>query len=276
MRTLVLGAGGQVGRATAAAFPDATALNRAAFDITDPPPLDGWDVVVNAAAWTDVDGAETRRADAWAVNAVAPSALARAARGAVLVHFSTEYVFDGELDRPYREDDPVAPLSAYGAAKAAGDLAVAGHERHYLLRPTWVVGAGGNFVATMLGLAARGVEPAVVDDQIGRLTFAADLADAAVHLVRSQAPFGTYHMTGGGEPASWHAVARAVYDLAGRSDLTVRPTSTAAYFAGRPATARRPLNCVLDTTKAAAAGVAMPDWRDRLAEYVQTSKAAQV
>lgn len=274
MRTLILGAGGQVGRAVAAALPDATAADRTAFDITDPPSPDGWDltgwdVVINAAARTDVDGAETNRADTWAVNAVGPAALARAARDAVLVHFSTEYVFDGQLDRPYREDDPVAPLSVYGAAKAAGDLAVAGHERHYLLRPTWVVGAGTNFVATMLGLAARGIEPAVVDDQIGRLTFATDLAAAAVHLVGSKAPFGTYHVTGGGEPASWHAVARAVYDLAGRPDLAVRPTSTAAYLADRPTAARRPRNCVLDTARAGAAGVSMPDWRERLAQHVR-------
>lgn len=268
MKTLVLGAGGQVGRALAAALPAATALARAAFDITDPPPLDGWDVVVNAAAWTDVDGAEIHRADAWRANAAGPAALARAAGDAVLVHFSTEYVFDGTADRPYREVDPVAPLSAYGAAKAAGDLAVAGHGRHYLLRPTWVVGEGRNFVRTMLALAARGVEPAVVDDQIGRPTFADDLAAAVVHLLTTAAPFGTYHVTGGGEPASWHAVARAVYDLSGHGDLAVTGTSTAAYFAGKPGAAHRPLNCVLDTAKAAAAGVALPDWRDRLAAYV--------
>jgi dTDP-4-dehydrorhamnose reductase len=270
VRTLILGAGGQVGRALAAALPDATALDRAAFDIAAPGPLDGWDVVVNAAAWTDVDGAETRRAEAWRANAVGPAVLAAAARehGFVLVHFSSEYVFDGESARSYLEGDPVAPLSAYGAAKAAGDLAVQGVARRYLVRPTWVVGEGRNFVRTMLGLAGRGIAPTVVDDQIGRPTFAIDLAAAVVGLVGGSAPFGDYHVTGGGEPTSWAGVAREVYRLTGRSDLAVTGTSTAAYFADKPAAARRPLNSVLDTGKAAAAGVPMPDWRTALAAYV--------
>jgi dTDP-4-dehydrorhamnose reductase len=268
-RVLVLGAGGQVGRALAAALPDATAYDRAAFDLADPGPLEGWDVVVNAAAWTDVDGAEVRRAEAWRANAAGPAALAQAARehGFVLVHFSSEYVFDGTASRPYREDDQVAPLSAYGASKAAGDLAVQGAPRRYLLRPTWVVGDGRNFVRTMLGLAARGIAPTVVDDQVGRPTFAADLAAAVVGLLRDGAPFGDYHVTGGGEAASWADVAREVYRLAG-ADLPVTGTSTAAYFVDKPAAAPRPLNSVLDTSKAAAAGLSMPDWRERLAAYV--------
>lgn len=276
MRALILGAGGQVGRALTSALPDATALGRDAFDIASPAELDwpAYDVVVNAGAFTDVDGAETPegRAAAWRANAAGPAALADIARrhGLTLVHLSTEYVFDGALQRPYREDDVVAPLSAYGASKAAGDLAVRGVERHYLLRPTWVVGEGRNFVRTMLGLAARGIAPTVVDDQIGRPTFASDLAAAIVHLVTTAAPFGSYHVTGGGEPASWAEVARAVYALAGRGDLTITGTSTAAYFADRPQAARRPLNSVLDTEKAAAAGVQLPHWRDRLAEHVRS------
>jgi dTDP-4-dehydrorhamnose reductase len=271
MKTLILGADGQVGMALAAALPDATALGRSAFDIAAPGPLDGWDVVINAAAWTDVDRAETQRAAAWRANAAGPAALAHAARehGFVLVHFSSEYVFDGESPRPYVESDPVAPLSAYGAAKAAGDLAVQDVAHRYLVRPTWVVGERRNFVRTMLGLAGRGIAPTVVDDQIGRLTFAADLAAAVVDLLRSSAAFGDYHVTGGGEPASWADVAREVYRLAGRADLAVTATSTAAYFADKPAAARRPLNSVLATGKAAAAGVAMPDWRLGLATYVR-------
>jgi dTDP-4-dehydrorhamnose reductase len=276
VRAVILGAGGQVGRALSAALPDATALTRGEFDIADAARANinwaAYDTVVNAAAFTDVDGAETRegRVAAWRANAVGPGALARIAEdhGLTLVHLSTEYVFDGWAERPYREDAPVAPLSAYGASKAAGDLAVTAVERHYLVRPTWVVGEGRNFVRTMLALAARGVEPTVVTDQIGRPTFAADLAAAIEHLLTTGARYGSYHVTGGGEPASWAEVARAVYGLAGHGDLRVTGTSTGAYFADKPDAARRPLNCVLDLTRAAEAGVALPDWRERLAGYV--------
>lgn len=279
MKALILGAGGQVGRALAAALPDAMALTRADFDIAsgDGPEPDwaGFDVVVNAAAHTDVDGAQTPdgRVATWQANALGPAALADRARrhGFTLVHFSTEYVFDGAKDGAYVEDDPVAPLSAYGSAKAAGDLAVRGVEKHYLLRPTWVVGEGRNFVATMLGLAGRGIAPTVVADQVGRPTFAPDIAAAVAHLLDSRAEHGTYHVTGGGEPASWADVARAVFAAAGRDDLTVTDTMTAEYFAGKPDVAPRPLNSVLDLAKAHAAGVETPEWRVRLAEYVSRS-----
>jgi dTDP-4-dehydrorhamnose reductase len=279
VRVLVLGAGGQVGRALVAALPDATALRHADLDIADAADAGidwaAYDTVVNAAAYTDVDGAETDegRAAAWRANATGPAALAAICRehGATLVHLSTEYVFDGRATQPYHEDAPVAPLSAYGASKAAGDLVAQTVERHYLVRPTWVVGEGRNFVRTVLGLAEKGVEPAVVADQIGRPTFATDLAAAIVHLVASEAPHGSYHVTGGGDPASWADVARAIYELAGHSDLRVTDTTTAEYFADKPHAARRPLNSVLDLSRAAAAGVELPDWRERLADYVRRS-----
>ncbi|WP_255621441.1 dTDP-4-dehydrorhamnose reductase [Pseudonocardia sp. DSM 110487] len=278
MRVLVLGAGGQVGRALAAALPDATALRRLDLDIADAADASidwaAYDTIVNAAAFTDVDGAETveGRAAAWRANATGPAALAAICRrtGSTLVHLSTEYVFDGRSALPYPEDAPVCPLSAYGASKAAGDLAVQGVERHYLVRPSWVVGDGHNFVRTMLRLAGKGVEPSVVADQVGRPTFATELACAIVHLVTSGAPYGTYHVTGGGEPASWADVARATFALAGHGDLRVTDTTTAEYFADKPHAARRPRNSVLDLSKAAAAGVELTDWRERLAEYVRS------
>jgi dTDP-4-dehydrorhamnose 3,5-epimerase len=279
VRVLVLGRGGQVGRALAAALPDATALGHADLDIADAAsaPIDwaAYDTVINAAAFTDVDGAETAegRAAAWRANAAGPAALARICRrtGSTLVHLSTEYVFDGRAPQPYPEDAPVAPLSAYGASKAAGDIVVQTVERHYLVRPTWVVGNGRNFVRTMLGLAAKGVEPTVVADQIGRLTFASDIAAAIVHLVASGAPYGSYHVTGGGEPASWADVARAAFALSGHGDLRVTDTTTAEYFADKPHAARRPRNSVLDVSRAASVGIELPDWRERLAEYVKRS-----
>jgi dTDP-4-dehydrorhamnose 3,5-epimerase len=279
VRVLVLGAGGQVGRALVAALPDATALRHSDLDIADAASASidwaAYDTIVNAAAFTDVDGAETveGRATAWRANAAGPSALAAICHrtGSTLVHLSTEYVFDGRSAQPYPEDAPVAPLSVYGASKAAGDLAVQTHPRHYIVRPSWVVGDGHNFVRTMLRLAGKGVEPSVVADQVGRLTFATDLAAAIVHLVASGAPYGSYHVTGSGEPASWADVARATFALAGHGDLRVTDTTTAEYFADKPHAARRPLNSVLDLSRAAAAGVELPDWRDRLADYVRRS-----
>jgi dTDP-4-dehydrorhamnose reductase len=282
VRALVLGAGGQVGRALVAALPDATALGHSDLDIACAADAviewAAYDTVVNAAAFTDVDGAETAdgRAAAWRANALGPAALAAICRrnGSTLVHLSTEYVFDGRATQPYAEDAPVAPLSAYGASKAAGDLAVQTVGRHYLVRPTWVVGDGRNFVRTMVGLAEKGVEPTVVADQVGRPTFATDLAAAIVHLVASGAPYGSYHVTGGGEPASWADVARATFALAGHGDLRVTDTTTAEYFADKPHAARRPLNSVLDVARATAAGVPLPDWRERLAEYVSSVKGS--
>ncbi len=274
MRTLLLGASGQVGRALATRLPGAAAPGRAEVDLADVEKADiDWsaiDTIVNAAAWTAVDAAETAdgRIGAWRANAAGPAALARIAarHGATLVHLSTEYVFDGTATAPYAEDAPIAPLSAYGASKAAGDLVVTTLERHLLVRPTWVVGDGHNFVRTMAGLAGRGIEPAVVADQIGRPTFADDIADAIVHLLAIGAS-GTFNVTGGGEPASWADVARAVYARL-RPELTVTDTTTAAYFADKPGAAPRPANSVLDLTKAEAAGVRCPDWRRRLADYL--------
>lgn len=284
MDVVVLGAGGQVGSAVATAVPGATALGRDQVDVADPAAVartdwSPFDVIVNAAAYTAVDRAETPegRADAWRTNASAVAGLARAAdaHGATLVHFSTEYVFDGRSAAPLREDHPIAPLSAYGASKAAGDLAAASADRHYVVRTTWVVGAGGNFVRTMLGLAAKGVAPTVVADQIGRPTFADDLARGVAQLLGSGAPYGVYHLTNTGAPASWADVARETFRLAGHSPDDVTDTTTESYFAARPDAARRPLNSVLDLGRAAAVGVRLPDWRESLAAYVAEHVGAQ-
>ena len=183
----------------------------------------------------------------------------------VLVHLSSEYVFDGKAGA-YSEDDPVAPLSAYGASKAAGDLAVQGVERHYLLRPTWVVGEGRNFVRTMLGLAARGIEPTVVGDQIGRPTFASDLAGRSRARSR-RAPFGDYHFTGGGQPASWADVARAVYGLAGARPAHDRDEHGRVLRRQAHAAPARSTAC--STPARRRRRNAMPDWRERLVEYVR-------
>ena len=277
MTAVVLGARGQVGRALVRRFPDARALDRTVLDLTDPGAVAahdwaGVDLLLNAAAWTAVDAAQdpANEAAVRAVNVDAVGALAGVARerGATLVHFSSEYVFDGDAAGPVPEDAPVRPLSVYGQTKADGDRLVTAVDRHLLLRTTWVVGEGRNFVRTMAGLADRGVSPAVVDDQVGRLTFADDLADAVAHLLGTGAAPGTYNVTCGGPPASWADVAAAVFAARGRDPRDVRRVGTAEYLAGQPGAAPRPRNSVLDTARLEATGFRPRDWRTALDAYL--------
>jgi dTDP-4-dehydrorhamnose 3,5-epimerase len=283
MRVLIVGAGGQLGRSLTARLPDAVPLDRRALDVTDPGavarlPWADVDAVVNAAAYTAVDRAETAagRPSAWAVNATAVAHLARAAaeHRRTLVQVSSEYVFDGRHPGPMPEDLPLSPVSVYGAAKAAGELAATTCPAHYLVRSSWLVGDGPNFVRTMVRLAAQGVDPAVVDDQTGRPTLTGDLADGIVRLVENGAPYGTYHLTNTGEPASWAEVARTVFRLTGHDPARVRPVSTAEYTAGKDS-APRPANSVLDLSRAGKLGIAPPDWRDSLRAYLNEGLAQE-
>ncbi|ANY05603.1 dTDP-4-dehydrorhamnose reductase [Pseudonocardia sp. HH130630-07] len=273
MRACVLGANGQLGRALTAALPDAVAHTRDGLDIGDAAAVaghdfSGVDVVFNAAAHTAVDRAEAEIAAAWRVNALGPAHLADAAarHGFVLVHVSTEYVFDGTAPGPVPEDAPLAPLGVYGASKAAGELAVRSAPRHLVVRTSWVVGDGGNFVTTMARLAREGARPDVVDDQIGRPTFAPDLAAALITLAGTAT--GTFHVTGDGEPVSRHGLATEVFARCGRDPADVAPVTTAGYAAQRPGAAARPANSVLDLSRATRAGVSMPPWRDSLDRYL--------
>ncbi|CCG04944.1 SDR family oxidoreductase [Blastococcus saxobsidens] len=277
MNAVIVGAGGQLGRALQREFPAAVALDRAALDVTDAAAVraydwSGVDVVLNAAAWTAVDAAEdpanhaaVRAAN---VDAVGHLAAAADAHGAALVHISSEYVFDGRHDGPIPEDLPPCPLSVYGRSKADGDARATAIERHWLVRTTWVVGEGGNFVRTMASLADRGISPSVVDDQIGRPTDTRDLAAGIRHLVEAGAAYGTYNLTGDGEPGSWADVAALVFTARGRSADDVIPVSTAEYYAGKTGIAPRPLNSVLDLTRIRAAGFRPREWREALAAYL--------
>jgi dTDP-4-dehydrorhamnose reductase len=275
--TVIVGANGQLGRALQQQFPDAVALDRSQLDVTDAAavadhPWAGVDVILNAAAWTAVDAAEdpANLAAVRAANVGAVGNLARAARacGATLVHISSEYVFDGRRDGAYPEDCPPSPLSVYGRSKADGDAQAAGVTEHYLVRTTWVVGDGGNFVRTMVGLADRGISPTVVDDQVGRPTFTADLAAGIAHLLGTRAPYGTYNLTNAGAPASWADVAAAVFVARGRSADDVGRTSTEKYFRDKPQAAVRPRNSVLDLTKITGTGFRPRDWCTALDDYL--------
>jgi dTDP-4-dehydrorhamnose 3,5-epimerase len=189
------------------------------------------------------------------VSGVAALARIAADNAIVLVHVSSDYVFDGTLDGAYSEDAAFAPLGVYGQTKAAGDAAVATVPRHYIVRTSWVIGEGKNFVRTMASLADRGIDPKVVDDQIGRLTFTNDIARGIRHLLEGSADYGTYNLTGAGEPMTWADVARAVFELTGHDPSRITGVSTKEYFSAATApVAPRPLNSVLDLGRISATG----------------------
>ncbi len=258
---LVVGASGQLGQSLLAAWPDAVGIGRHGLDLSRPEAVAEFDlspygVVVNAAAYTKVDAAESAwgRREAWTVNVAGLAALARAAREArcTLVHISSDYVFDGR-NEVHDEDEPFSPLGVYGQTKAAGDAVVATVPRHYLLRTSWVIGDGHNFVRTMAALAARGVSPSVVDDQHGRLTFTAELARAIRHLLETGAPFGTYNLSNDGPTQTWADIAAEVFRLSGRDPADVTRVSTATYGADKDL-APRPVHSTLRLDKISAAG----------------------
>ncbi|HEX4249650.1 MAG TPA: dTDP-4-dehydrorhamnose reductase [Pseudonocardia sp.] len=239
-------------------------------------------VVLNAAAWTDVDGAESDPDGAAAANAEGPARLAAACAklGATLVHVSTDYVFPGTpmLDpatgeaRPYEVDDPVGPATVYGATKEAGERAVrAALADHYIVRTAWMYGAvGGNFVKTIAALRHRRDILNVVADQRGCPTWAAELAAGLVELVRAGAPYGTYHLTGAGE-ATWYDFARAIFEEVGADPARIHPCDSAAF----PRPAPRPAYSVLSGRSWTAAGLRPPcEWREALRSAFRASRSS--
>ena len=285
MKLLLLGGNGQVGRElrrSLAPLGELVVATReggagdAAADFDAPESLAALvagsapDVVVNAAAYTAVDQAETDREAAFRVNAEAPAALARACagRGALLVHYSTDYVFDGNATRPYREDDPTAPLGVYGESKLAGEAAIRDSgSRHAILRTAWVYAAHGkNFLLTMLRLGAERDELRVVADQVGAPTPAPWIADATAAIVRhGVAASGTWHLVADGQ-TSWHGFAEAIFEEAHAARLLERvprvlPITTRDY----PTPAARPAYSVLETRRLCEDfGIQPPQWRDGL------------
>jgi dTDP-4-dehydrorhamnose reductase len=276
-RILVTGAQGQVGFELARLLPahgDVIALDRAGLDLGAPDAIVAAvraaspDLIVNAGAYTAVDLAETQRDAAFAVNALAPQILAEEARrsGALLIHYSTDYVFDGSARMPYREDAPVGPLNVYGESKLAGEQAIAATGAHALtLRTSWVYGLRGrNFLVTIRRLAAERPELRIVADQTGTPNWAVALAKATAALVALGLPAlreraGLYHFSATGA-TTWHGFASAIV---GNVDAPIVTPITTADF---PTPARRPAYGVLDTSLFAATfGFGLPAWQDSLA-----------
>jgi dTDP-4-dehydrorhamnose 3,5-epimerase len=277
VKFVIIGAKGQLGTALKKKYPQATAVDSDELDITNADEVARYDwsnvsVILNAAAYTNVDGAETLggRAIAWRVNAVGVANLTKAAmtHNLTLVHVSSEYVFDGTVS-PHGEDEPLTPLGVYAQSKAAGDVAALLHDKTYILRTSWVIGDGQNFVRTMIGLAGRDISPTVVGDQIGRLTFTSTLVDAVAHLLTTLPASGIYNISNDGDPASWADITRAIFSELDRSDLTVTDTTTDDYFKTKPEAAPRPLQSVMDLSKIKASGLDLRSWRDDLSKYVK-------
>jgi dTDP-4-dehydrorhamnose reductase len=280
MRLLVTGAGGMLGRAVVDAAQrlghDVHATTRGDLDVTDAAAVRDAvaalrpRAVVNCAAYTDVDGAESDRETAARVNGAGAGhvAAAAAAVGAFVVHVSTDYVFDGSKREPWLESDQVAPLGAYGESKLAGEWAVAeANPGHAVVRTAWLFGAGGrNFVDTMLALGAERDEVSVVTDQVGCPTWTGHLADALVELAERPQDTGIHHIAGAGS-CSWNELAIEIFDRAA-IDCRVLPTTTEAF----PRAAPRPAYSVLGSERPAP--LVLPAWQDGVAAYLATRVTA--
>lgn len=276
-KTLITGSNGQLGQALSPLFPEADYVDLNEFDISDENAYDSIDwsnyqTIINTAAYTNVDGAETAegREIAWKANANALGYMAKVANeyNLCVVHISSDYVFDG-TKTPHLEDEPFSPLSVYGASKAAGDIAIASTPKHYILRTSWVVGKGKNFIKTMKELAEKNIKPTVVNDQLGRLTFADDLAQAIHHLLTTESPFGTYNFTNSGQVISWADIAKMTFESFGKEAASVSGVSTEEYYKGKDNIAPRPLLSELDLSKITKTGLKPRNWQSAFNEYVQ-------
>ena len=287
MRILLTGAAGQLGRElkrSLACLGDVIARDRLQLDLARADTLRAAvrtaapAVIVNAAAYTAVDKAETEPTVADAINALAPAILAEEAKrlGALLIHYSTDYVFDGSKASAYTEDDIPAPLAAYGHSKLAGELAIAASGcRHLIFRTSWVYGLHGvNFLKTMLRLGQERDELRVVDDQFGAPTWTRHLADVtALILARREVPNGLYHLAGAGE-TSWHGYAEAIFAEAQRAGLMDKaPVVHRIASANYPLPAPRPANSRLDCAKFRRDfDLALPDWRTGLIDCLADAR----
>lgn len=253
----IIGANGQLGTALRTLYPNAQSADIDELDITSRESVQNFDwstikVLINAAAYTNVDGAETQegRRAAWSVNATAVSYLSEVSHenNMTFVHVSSDYVFDGTAEMHTEEED-FAPLGVYAQTKAAGDIAASLAGNYYIVRTSWVIGQGKNFVRTMKELGDKGIDPNVVNDQVGRLTFTSDLAEGIKHLIETNQPYGTYNLTNDGDTVSWADIAKEVYALSGQDSSRVTGITTNKYYEGKEGIAPRPLQSTLSLDK---------------------------
>lgn len=279
-KILIVGRNGQLGKELVKTYPDASALGRGELDISDRTAVESfdwssYDVVINAAAYVNADESETQegRKLTWRANAYGPRNLAWAAlkHDFRLVHVSSEYVFDG-TNKNHEEEETFTPVSVYGQTKAAGDLAVSLVAKHYILRTTWVVGDGHNFVRTMARLAKLRINPRVVDDQFGRLTFAQEITRAIDHLIKTDAAYGTYNVSNSGKVKSWAEIAADTFEIAGHDRQRVTPITTDEYKESKQYFAPRPTYSDLDLTKLTSTGFVSRDYEPMMKEYIEQLK----
>lgn len=283
MRVLVTGGNGQLGKACEQMLSHHTLMltDTDNMDITDPEQIEAVfaefapEVLVHGAAYTAVDAAEENQELAELVNATGTKNLAEACKKhkVRMIYISTDYVFDGTKDSPYRVDDPTCPVSVYGRTKLEGEQAVASLPDGVTIRTSWVYGDGHNFVLTMLKLGKERRVIRVVDDQIGRPTWSKDLAHAIADVIAKPGLSGIVPVTGAGDPVSWLQFAEKIFELS-KMAVTVFPTSTEEFVAEQEKKGRtvapRPANSVLDLTTTETAKIYLADWEDSLAKFLAT------
>lgn len=272
----IVGANGQLGTALRQKYPGAKSADISELDITNKESVFSFDwsnikVILNAAAYTNVDGAETTegRVAAWKVNATAVSYLSEVARikNITVVHISTDFVFDGTADN-HTEEESLSPLSVYGDSKAAGDLVVSQIDNHYILRTSWVIGEGKNFVRTMLDLGKKLDSISVINDHIGRPTFTTELVKAIDHLLKVKAPYGIYNISNTGDPISWAGLTKEIFEIA-NLDCSLTNITNEEYYSTKVGSAPRPLRSTLALDKITATGYRGTDWKIDLIKYIE-------
>lgn len=276
-RLFIVGNKGQLGKALVERYPGAQGADRDVLDISDRDQVDAFDwsifdTIINAAAYVNADHSETQegREITWRANAVGPRNLARVAlrHNLHLIHISSEYVFDG-TNANHSEDEPFTPLSVYGQTKAAGDIAVSLVPHHHILRTSWVVGDGHNFVKTMKKLADMRIDPKVVNDQFGRLTFTSELVRAIEHVMQHKVESGTYNLSNSGQIRSWAEIAAKTFELSGHDPSRVKPITTEEYASDKNPFAPRPTHSDMDLAKIIRTGFVSRDYEPLLEDYVK-------